>query len=135
MGVFEKYFLGYHLSGQTVWIQIRTDTFLGLTWVQTVCNGYQQSTLVGKMLSKICLISVVCLVSNFNQLTPEVYFYQFQGVPKGKKIPDIYFWNQSLVLLFKQNPVFHIVSVLALLTDGIFHPFSYNKVRIVHCQL
>ena len=33
---------------QTVWIQIRADIFSGLIWVQTVCKGYQQTTLVGK---------------------------------------------------------------------------------------
>ena len=30
---------------QTVWIQIRPDILSGLIWVQTVCKGYQQSTL------------------------------------------------------------------------------------------
>ena len=37
---------------QTVWILIRslTDILLGLIWVQTVCQGYQQKTQVGKEL-------------------------------------------------------------------------------------
>ena len=35
---------------QTVWIQIRPDILSGLIWVQTVCKGYQQTTLVGKEL-------------------------------------------------------------------------------------
>ena len=34
----------------TVWIQIRPDNLLGLVWLQTVCKGYQQTTLVGKEL-------------------------------------------------------------------------------------
>ena len=29
----------------TVWIQIRPDILSGLTWIQTVCNNYQQTTL------------------------------------------------------------------------------------------
>ena len=32
---------------QTVWIQIRPDILSGLIWVQIVCTGYQQTTLVG----------------------------------------------------------------------------------------
>ena len=35
---------------QTVWIQIRPNTLSGRIWVQTVCKGYQQTTLVGKEL-------------------------------------------------------------------------------------
>ena len=35
---------------QTVWIQIRPDVLSGLMSVQTVCKGYQQTTLVGKEL-------------------------------------------------------------------------------------
>ena len=31
---------------QTVWIKIRTDVLSGLIWVQTVCKGYQQTTIV-----------------------------------------------------------------------------------------
>ena len=31
---------------QTVWIQGRPHILLGLTWVQTVCKGYQQMTKV-----------------------------------------------------------------------------------------
>ena len=36
---------------QTVWIQIRPDIMSGLIWVQTICKGYQQSTLGGKDLN------------------------------------------------------------------------------------
>ena len=31
---------------QTDWIQIRLDILLCLIWVQSVCKGYQQTTLV-----------------------------------------------------------------------------------------
>ena len=33
---------------QADWIQIRPDVLSGLIWFQTVCKGYQQTTLVGK---------------------------------------------------------------------------------------
>ena len=33
---------------RAAWIQIRPDILSGLIWVQTVCKGYQQMTLVGK---------------------------------------------------------------------------------------
>ena len=32
---------------QTVWIQIRPEVLSGLIWIQIVCKGYQQTTLVG----------------------------------------------------------------------------------------
>ena len=42
---------------QTVCIQIRPDILSGLIWVQTVCKGYQQTTLVTKelRLSNVCV--------------------------------------------------------------------------------
>ena len=33
---------------QAVWIQIMADILSGLSWVQIVCKGYQQATLVSK---------------------------------------------------------------------------------------
>ena len=30
---------------QTVWIQIRSNLLSGMVWIQTVCKGYQQTTL------------------------------------------------------------------------------------------
>ena len=45
---FEKLFLKYNQECQTNWIQIRHDILSALIWVQTVCQGYQQMTLVGK---------------------------------------------------------------------------------------
>ena len=50
---FEKIILGIPSECQTVWIQIRPDILSGLIWVQTVCQGYQQMTLVGKGLREI----------------------------------------------------------------------------------
>ena len=41
---------GIPLGFQTVWIQIRPNILSGLIWVQTVCKGYQQMTLVDKKL-------------------------------------------------------------------------------------
>ena len=34
---------------QIVWIQIRPDILSGLIWVQIVCKGYQQTTIVGRV--------------------------------------------------------------------------------------
>ena len=34
-------------------IQIRPDILSGLIWVQTVCKGYEQTTLVGKELGPL----------------------------------------------------------------------------------
>ena len=36
----------------TDWIQIRPDVLSGLTWVQSVCKGYQATSLVGKELNR-----------------------------------------------------------------------------------
>ena len=37
-----------------VWIQIRTDILLVLTWVQTVCKAYQQTTKVTASNERVC---------------------------------------------------------------------------------
>ena len=44
---FEKFF--------KVWIQIGPNVLLGLIWVPAVCEGYQQTTLVGKGLNHLGL--------------------------------------------------------------------------------
>ena len=48
--LFEKILLGIPSECQTVWTLIRPDDSSGLIWVQTVCQGYQQTTLVDKEL-------------------------------------------------------------------------------------
>ena len=47
---------------QIVWIQIRPDILSGLIWVQTVCKGYQQTTLGGKesYMNLTLLLSLQC---------------------------------------------------------------------------
>ena len=51
--LFRKILSGIPTGRHTVWIQIRPDILSGLIWVQTVCKGYQQTTLVGKELPLI----------------------------------------------------------------------------------
>ena len=46
--LFEKILSGIPSECQTVWTLIRPDDSSGLIWVQTVCQGYQQTTLVDK---------------------------------------------------------------------------------------
>ena len=48
--LFRKIFSGIPSECQTNWIQIRPDILSGLIWVQSVCKGYQQTTLGGKEL-------------------------------------------------------------------------------------
>ena len=48
--LFRKILSGTPSECQTVWIQIRPDVLSGLIWVQTVCKGFQQTTLVGNEL-------------------------------------------------------------------------------------
>ena len=44
--LFQTNLSGIPSECQTVWIKIRPDILPGLTWVQTVCKGYQQTTKV-----------------------------------------------------------------------------------------
>ena len=46
----------------SVGIQIRPDFLSGLIWVQTICKGYQQMTLVGKELKTIWLSQMTYLL-------------------------------------------------------------------------
>ena len=49
----KKFVQEYHPIGcQTVWTLIKLDNSSGLIWVQTVCQGYQQTILVDKELSE-----------------------------------------------------------------------------------
>ena len=43
-----KILFGIPSECQTIWIQVKPDNLSGLIWVQTVCKGYQQMTLIGK---------------------------------------------------------------------------------------
>ena len=60
----------------TVWIQIRPDILPGLIWVQTVCKGYQQTTLVVKEIKTEQLDTKQCLkiikVSGSTQLSIKI---------------------------------------------------------------
>ena len=44
----EMIFREYQLECEAVWIQIMPDVLSGLIWVQIVCKGNQQTTLVSK---------------------------------------------------------------------------------------
>ena len=55
--IFQNHLFWKILSGipskcQAIWIQVRPIILSGLIWVKTVCKGYQQTTLVGKSLSR-----------------------------------------------------------------------------------
>ena len=57
---FRKHLSRKILSGippecQTDWIQSRPNILSGLIWVQCVCKGYQQTTLVGNELKGACI--------------------------------------------------------------------------------
>ena len=41
---FSKIVSGILPGCQTIWIQIRRDILSGLIWIQTVCNGYLQTS-------------------------------------------------------------------------------------------
>ena len=48
--LFRKILSGIPPDCQTGWILIRPVFMTDLIWVQTVCKGYQQTTIVGKEL-------------------------------------------------------------------------------------
>ena len=49
--LFQKVLSGIPSGCQTVWIQVRPEVLSGMIWVQTVCRGYQQTTLGEKELN------------------------------------------------------------------------------------
>ena len=65
--LFEKIISGILSECQTDWIQIRPDISSGLIWVQSVCKGYEQMTLVGNELS-YAFISYDFQTLNYNCL-------------------------------------------------------------------
>ena len=50
--LFRKILSGIPSECRTDWIQIRPDILSGLNWVQSVCKGYEQTTLGGIELNK-----------------------------------------------------------------------------------
>ena len=55
--LFEKILSGIQSESQRVWSLIRPEDLSGLIWVQTVCQSYQQTTLIDKELRKKGLLS------------------------------------------------------------------------------
>ena len=45
---FLNHLLRISVVSQAVWVQIMLNDLFGLIWVQIVCKGYQQTTLVSK---------------------------------------------------------------------------------------
>ena len=71
---------------QTVWMLIRPDDLLssGLIWVQTVCQGYQQTTLVDKEFNKLTEHTLFCWNSDiFTTKNDSMNFilFWFSGAP------------------------------------------------------
>ena len=66
--LFRKIISGLPSECKTIWIQIRPDVLLSLIWIQTVCIGYQQTTLLRRERVKpflassnfCCLLMFVC---------------------------------------------------------------------------
>ena len=56
--LFPKIISGIPSECQTDWIPIRRVILSGLIWVQSVCKGYQQTTLVGNELTLFCLFAL-----------------------------------------------------------------------------
>ena len=50
---FLKILSGIPTDCQTDWIQFRPNILSGLIWLQTVCKGYEQTTIVSKELNKL----------------------------------------------------------------------------------
>ena len=48
---FQKILSGIPSEGEKDWIQMMPNILLGLIWVQSVCKGYEQMTLVGNELT------------------------------------------------------------------------------------
>ena len=66
---FENYLPEIPPEYETVLTLIRPDDSLDLIWVQTVCQGYQQTTLVDKKLKYVSCLNVkqcVCQLCAFN---------------------------------------------------------------------
>ena len=63
----KKFFQEYHQC-QTVWSQIWPNILLGLIWVQTVCKGYEQTTLVSKKFSCSAHVQFSSKVLGLNHL-------------------------------------------------------------------
>ena len=61
----KKILSGLPSECQTFWTLIRPDDLLGLIWVQTVCQGYQQTTLVDKEFNIFIIAEITLKLKQF----------------------------------------------------------------------
>ena len=71
--LFEKILSGIPSECQTVWTLIRPDVLSDLIWVQIVCQGYQQTTLVDKELILYATLLLCCELRFFN-ISKKIYY-------------------------------------------------------------
>ena len=83
---YKKFFQEYHQSVK----QLRS----GLILIQTVCNSYQQMTLVGKELTLICLLVLLLLCTIawyvFNHYADIIHHQQYCSFIIGRQV-----WEQK----------------------------------------
>ena len=63
INLFKKFFQEIRSECQTVWIWVRRDVLLGLILVQTVCQSYQQTTLLNEKLKSDHTYNIVYAIS------------------------------------------------------------------------
>ena len=145
---FQNYFFQKILSGissecQTVWIQIRPDSLSGLIWVQTVCKGYQQTTLVGKKLNiQIILLpfsskfSATWRLSRGSYMSANVLLNLLNKLGKTDKM-----WRLPSILLLFHNNFKEFKNTVTWMLDSIYymtlkllwkHIFGMKPIRFCH---
>ena len=112
---------------QTDWIQIRSDVLSGLIWVQTVCKGYQQTTLWGKELTKRWQLG--CLhCTNMCKLTPKRWQLScFHCKNMCKLTPKR--WQLSWTTFLLKQLVDNISPVINVLCISTYYCSSYAPNR------
>ena len=86
---------------QTVWTLIRPDYLSGLIWVETVCQGYQQTTLEDKELR----------VHNFFRgILTSIHYFSFRG-DISKIITKVIIHLSSNTHVFKEIPLLDVWSL------------------------
>ena len=81
--LFPKLLSGISSECQTDWIQIRPDKMSGLIWVQSVCKGHQQTTLLSNELKMKILFPVFFVIIFFNCFGYMIFTF-FSSNPMGR---------------------------------------------------
>ena len=106
------------LECQTVWIQIWTNVLSVLTWVQTVCKGYQQTRKVTASKERVNFSKTRPVLSSHSKRTPKIGFHYQLSLNAGQKYCRMLQGTHSAILSTFIKLLFSIKTFVLSILSG-----------------